>query len=93
MTSTRAFVRCPHCESPSIVRSSIMHSKLLRESLLQCKNALCGHTFSAFTEIVRTISPSACPNGEICLPLSSAMERAAYKAKAAQNRAGSPGAR
>lgn len=87
MANTRAFMRCPHCDSPSFVRSSVMHSKLLRESLLQCKNALCGHTFSAFTEIVRTISPSACPNGEICLPLSSASERAAYKAKVAQAQA------
>ena len=82
MNPTHAFMRCAHCESPAIVRSSVLHTKLLRESLLQCRNALCGHTFSAYTEIVRTISPSACPNGEVCLPVSSPAEREAYKVKA-----------
>jgi len=89
MTVSKAFMRCPHCDEPAIVRTSILHSKLLRESLLQCKNAICGHTFSAYTEIVRTISPSACPSAEICLPLTTAQERLAYKAKLAQERAAS----
>lgn len=84
MTATRAFLRCPHCDTPAMVRSSLLHSKLLRESMLQCRNALCGHTFSAYTEIVRTISPSACPSGDICLPIASASENAAFKAKLAE---------
>ncbi|WP_081280880.1 ogr/Delta-like zinc finger family protein [Stenotrophomonas maltophilia] len=81
MTGPKAFLRCPHCDTPAVVRSSVLHTKLLRESMLQCRNALCGHTFSAYTEIVRTISPSACPSGEICLPMSTAAETAAFKAK------------
>lgn len=83
-TTSRAFLRCPHCDAPAIVRTSVLHNKLLRESMLQCRNALCGHTFSAYTEIVRTVSPSACPSPEICLPLSSAAENAAFKAMLAK---------
>ncbi|AWH45407.1 ogr/Delta-like zinc finger family protein [Stenotrophomonas sp. ZAC14A_NAIMI4_1] len=81
MNSSRAFLRCPHCDTAAIVRSSTLHSKLLRESLLQCRNALCGHTFSAYTEIVRTHTQSACPSGDVCLPISSSAERAALRAK------------
>lgn len=88
MTASRAFMRCPHCGEPAIVRTSVLHSKLLRESALQCRNALCGHTFTAYTEIVRTISPSACPSGDICLPMTSASENAAFKAKLASEQAG-----
>jgi len=90
MSYSRAFLRCPHCLSPSIVRTSMVHSKLLKESVLQCRNPICGHTFSAYTEIVRTISPSACPSSDVCLPISGAAERAAYKLQAAANRAASP---
>ncbi|MFK3844653.1 ogr/Delta-like zinc finger family protein [Stenotrophomonas sp. NPDC078853] len=87
MTGTKAFLRCPHCDTAAIVRTSVRHSKLLRESTLQCRNALCGHTFTAYTEIVRTISPSACPSGDICLPMTSASESAALKAKLAEEQA------
>ncbi|MEI2263416.1 ogr/Delta-like zinc finger family protein [Stenotrophomonas indicatrix] len=84
MTSPRAFLCCPHCDTAAVVRTSVLHSKLLRESLLQCRNALCGHTFSAYTEIVRTISPSACPSGDICLPISGPAERAALSTGGAE---------
>lgn len=81
MTGSKAFLRCPHCDTPAIVRTSVSHSKLLRESLLQCRNALCGHTFSAYTEIVRTHAQSACPRSDVCLPISSYAERSALSAK------------
>ncbi|CAD7726500.1 hypothetical protein LMG31884_39710 [Xanthomonas hydrangeae] len=86
-TRARAFLRCPHCDAAAIVRTSVSHNKLLRESMLQCRNALCGHTFTAYTEIVRTISPSACPSDDIFLPVSSAAEKAAFKAKLAEQHA------
>ncbi|KOO83315.1 ogr/Delta-like zinc finger family protein [Stenotrophomonas maltophilia] len=91
MTSSRAFLRCPHCDTAAIVRTSALHSKLLRESLLQCRNALCGHTFSAYTEIVRTHTQSACPRNDICLPISSPAERAALSAQAKQEPVTTPG--
>lgn len=82
---SRAFLRCPHCESAAIVRTSCSHNKLLRESLLQCKNVVCGHTFSAYTEIVKTISPSSCPRDDVDLPMCSLKEREAYKIRAKEN--------
>jgi len=84
MSSARACLRCAQCDTAAIVRTSVLQSKLLRESLLQCRNALCGHTFSAYTEIVRTHAQSACPSGDICLPISSPAERAALSAQVAQ---------
>jgi hypothetical protein len=82
MSNSRAFLRCPHCDTSAIVRNSFMLSKLLRESVLQCQNALCGHTFSAYTEIVRTHTQSACPRSDVCLPISSYAERYALREKA-----------
>lgn len=82
---SKAFLRCPHCDSAALVRTSRSHSNLLRESLLQCKNVVCGHTFSAYTEIVKTISPSSCPRSDVDLPMCSADERNAYKARAKEN--------
>lgn len=88
MKVSKAFMCCPHCDEPAIVRTSVRLSKLVRESTLQCRNALCGHTFTAYTEIVRTISPNACPRGDICLPMTNASENAAFKAKLASAQAG-----
>ncbi len=81
MTRPRAFLRCPHCDTPSVTRTSVMHSKLLRESVQQCRNALCGHTFSAYTEIVRTHTRSASPRCDVDLPISTHAERSALSQK------------
>lgn len=64
-------MNCPHCGSRSVIRSSLLHTSLLRESMHICQNALCGHTFSSYTEIVRTLSPSAMPDASINLPIAS----------------------
>ncbi|WP_164271864.1 ogr/Delta-like zinc finger family protein [Stenotrophomonas sp. B1-1] len=69
MSRTRAFLRCPHCNCVAYVRTSVMQSKLKRESAVQCNNVLCGHTFTAVTQIVRTLSPSACPSSDVSLPV------------------------
>lgn len=34
-----------------------------------CSNVGCGHTFIAVVEVIRTVSPSACPDPEVCLPM------------------------
>lgn len=68
-------MRCPHCKSWASVRSSEQVTPLLRESFLICKNAACGHTFAAATEINRTLSPSATPDPSILLPLSPHVRR------------------
>lgn len=70
-------MRCPHCKSWASVRSSEQVTPLLRESFLICKNAACGHTFAAATEINRTLSPSATPDPAILIPLSPHVRRRA----------------
>lgn len=76
---------CPHCESKSVVRTSQFHSVLLRESYHICQNPLCGHTFSCYTEVIRTLSPSAMPNPAINLPIARGCDlhkaMAAFKAQ------------
>lgn len=68
-------MRCPHCKSWANVRNSVEVTPLLRELFLVCKNAACGHTFAAATEINRTLSPSATPDPAILLPLSPHVRR------------------
>ena len=42
----------------------------MRSLLCQCTNVLCGYTFVASLEAIRTISPSANPDAAIDLPQS-----------------------
>lgn len=66
---------CPHCDFDSVIRTSMLMTKLMRETTYACTNPECGHTFIALTEIVRTLSPSATPNPSVNLPLSSHVRR------------------
>ena len=63
-------IRCPHCDSRSIARTSRQLSATLREIFFQCLDVECGHTYVANLEVVRTISPSAKPKTAIRLPIS-----------------------
>lgn len=69
--STRITIKCPHCDSRAIARSSREMSPTLREIVYMCVDPECGHTYVANLEIVRTLSPSATPNLAVRLPLSS----------------------
>ncbi len=66
-------IRCPHCESKSIARSSRELSVTLREITFMCLDPECGHTYVANLEVVRTLSPSAKPKQEIHIPISLAV--------------------
>lgn len=65
----RMKLKCPHCRSTALVRSSRELSPLLREAYYQCNNIACGHTFKANVEVVLTLSPSSCPNPAIASEL------------------------
>jgi hypothetical protein len=52
-------MKCPHCHSAATTRSSREISALVREVYYQCNNVVCGHTFKAMVEIVKTLSPPA----------------------------------
>ncbi|TQV61426.1 MAG: ogr/Delta-like zinc finger family protein [Halothiobacillaceae bacterium] len=58
-------VTCPHCEKPTIVRTSEKITRQTRQAKLICTNADCGHTFIVVVEAVKTISPSATPHPEV----------------------------
>lgn len=63
-------MHCPHCGTPAIARTSRAVTPIYREIHFRCDNIECGHTFAAALSILRTISPSACPNPAIHLPMS-----------------------
>jgi hypothetical protein len=63
-------ITCPHCDSKTTARTSKGLSRTLREIVFQCNDFRCGHTFVANLEAVRTLSPSAMPNGDVRLPIS-----------------------
>lgn len=68
--SMRVTIRCPHCESRAIARSSRELSITMREIVYQCLDVECGHTYVAQLEVVRTLSPSAKPKPAVRLPIS-----------------------
>ncbi|MFG5777698.1 ogr/Delta-like zinc finger family protein [Comamonas sp. J-3] len=73
MEGTR--MECPHCKATSEIRTSKPVSATMRETIYQCTNVECGHTFVANTEIVRTLSPSATPDPTVNLPMSTHVRR------------------
>jgi hypothetical protein len=78
MSANRAsFFRmsCPHCGERSIVRSSMTLSKLVRKLIFMCTNYECGHTFTAMLSVETTLSLSAIPDPEVCIPLSDHIRR------------------
>jgi hypothetical protein len=66
----RITLRCPHCRSRVVARTSRELSLTMREIVFVCMDYECGHTFVAQLEAVRTLSPSGKPDPEIGLPLS-----------------------
>lgn len=66
---------CPHCKASSEIRTSRMVSPTMRESIYQCTNVECGHTFIVDAEASRTLSPSATPDPTVNIPLSTHVRR------------------
>lgn len=70
MGGKRVLFRCPHCRTKSQVRTSRDLNVLMRELIYACLNHECGHTFAAYLEVARTLSPSAMPDPSVYLPMS-----------------------
>lgn len=68
-------LRCPHCQSSIRVRNSVAQHPLLRAMYLQCTNLACGATFRGQMEFTHVLSPSACPNPAVDLPLADQLMR------------------
>jgi hypothetical protein len=63
-------IKCPHCGTAAIIRTSRAMSETVLEQQLQCQNVECAHTWVAHTAAVRTIAPSMTPNPKVYIPLS-----------------------
>lgn len=66
---------CPHCKGKTIVRTSRGINPLLRELNFQCRDAECGHTFTAWLEAYCTLSASSKPDPLVHLPMSEYVRR------------------
>jgi len=62
-------MHCPHCGSRAQVRTSTALSPTMRQVYFLCNNLVCGHSWVASLEAMRTISPSAIPNPAVDLPI------------------------
>ena len=63
-------LRCPHCKSLGVVRTSERMSDTVSYLYVKCSNAECGHTWRSSAAAKVTISPSARPNPRVVLPFS-----------------------
>lgn len=54
-------MRCPHCETPALARTSISIGDLYREITYQCQRAECSFSWVAGLGVVRSLSPSGTP--------------------------------
>jgi len=70
----RIGMNCPHCGWRAQIRTSIEQSPTLRDVYFLCENIVCGHSWVATLEAVRTIAPSGLPNPRIDLPISARHE-------------------
>lgn len=77
MSGSTYKLKCPHCNHGIRVRNSIGLHALLRSTYFQCTNVSCGATYRGAMEITHIISPSACPNPDIHIPVADTAMREA----------------
>lgn len=68
--SLRIIIRCPHCQSRAVARSSQEKTATMREITYQCIDVECGYTYVASLEVVRGLSPSGKPSETVRVPMS-----------------------
>lgn len=66
---------CPDCGSGLIRRTSAQLTPLIMQTLLICKNPVCGASFSGLDEITHRVSPPSEINPNIKLQVTSNEER------------------
>ncbi|RQS28006.1 transcriptional regulator [Burkholderia sp. Bp8992] len=62
-------LKCHHCGSRAVIRTSRMLSLLSREYYCQCENIECSHTYRALMSVTHTVAPSLRPNPKVYLPV------------------------
>lgn len=81
-------LRCPHCNTISTVRTSETMSPTVTWMYVQCGNLECGHSWRVDAEATVTLSPSACPNPRVLMPLSPYVARESIRDQMARAPAG-----
>lgn len=66
---------CPHCKARAKGQKTKVMSALTMEVTYRCERLECGHVFVVVLEAVRTLSPPACPDPDVRLPLSEHVRR------------------
>lgn len=66
----RVGMNCPHCGNRAQIYKSNQLTKTMREAYFLCRNLVCGHSWLAHIEAIRTIAPSGIPDPNINLPFS-----------------------
>ncbi len=69
-------VICPHCTRETVIRKTRQLTSQCREVTCHCSNELCGCVFVAEVTPVRILSPSAVPNANVFIPLSTHIDLA-----------------
>ena len=65
----RLLMPCPHCRTRAKLRYARQDSPTLYVFRFMCDDIECGHSFEAQLEYGHTLSPSAIPNPEVCMPV------------------------
>lgn len=73
---SRMRAACPHCGTPSAIRSSRRITPLYSEVRFECPNPDCGHVWVASLGVLHTLYPSAAPNPEVHIPFAAGHEPA-----------------
>ncbi|MDF3821691.1 ogr/Delta-like zinc finger family protein [Leptospira sp. 96542] len=61
---------CPHCNTPSTVRTSEQLAPTFTVMYVQCPNLACGFCWRVDAEVVSAMVPSGSPNPQVNVPLS-----------------------
>lgn len=64
----RAFILCPHCGAPAIIRSSEQITETVKHLFTICTNPDCMHSWKSSISPIYTISPSNIPNPAVDIP-------------------------
>ncbi|MDY7792183.1 ogr/Delta-like zinc finger family protein [Burkholderia ubonensis] len=62
-------LKCHHCGSRAVIRTSRTLSALVREAYCQCTNVECATTYKIHVATVHTIAPSLNPNPRVYVPV------------------------
>lgn len=67
-----SMIACPHCNAPSVIRTSEMVTPTSKDLFCLCQNPDCGFTWKGQISIVYGLSPSAIPNPHVEIPMAPA---------------------